>query len=200
MIDEASPKIVRLAAYAAEVAEVGPMAAVPGALAELAVLDMVSQGSVVNLVENGGEIAAVSSRPLNVGIYAGCSPLSGRVGFHLSEDDFPIGIATSSASVSHALNFGEADAAVVIADSASMADAAAKAVCNAVKGPDFEASVQSGLELSETIPKVRAALIIRGGYAGSVGKLPRLVRFNGDLDDFFKATLHDILPYNTKLL
>ena len=199
-IDEDSPEIVRLAAYAADMAEVGPFAALPGALAELSVRDMKSQRSEVNLVENGGEIAAVSNRVLNIGVYAGSSPLSGRVGFRLSEGDFPIGIATSSATVSRALNFGAADAAVVIADSASIADAVAKAVCNAVKGDDIEASVQSGLEVAETIPTIRGALVIRGSYAGRVGKLPKIVKIDGKLDDLFKASLHDILPYNSRLL
>ena len=199
-IDECAPSIVRTAAYAAETANVGPMAVIPGALAELAVRDMVLSGSQVNLVENGGEISASSNRSINVGIYAGNSPLSGRIGFHLTEDDFPIGIATSSATVSHALNFGEADAAIVVADSASLADAAAKATCNAVKGSDIEASVQSGLEVAENIPGIRAAFIIRECYAGSTGKLPKLVKFNGELDEFFEASLHDVLPYNARPL
>ncbi len=127
ILDEDAPQVARLAAEACEIAGVGPMAAIPGALAELAVNAMLSTGSRVNLVENGGEIAASSNSSLTVGIYAGQSVFSGNVGFLLSPCDFPIGIATSSATVSHALNFGEADAAVVIADTASMADAVAKA-------------------------------------------------------------------------
>jgi ApbE superfamily uncharacterized protein (UPF0280 family) len=68
------------------------------------------------------------------------------VGFLLSPFDFPIGIATSSATVGHALSFGEADAAVIVADTASIADAVATAVCNAVRGNDYEASIQKGLK------------------------------------------------------
>jgi len=193
-ISETAPRIVGLAADAAEIAGVGPMAAIPGALAELAVENMLLHCASTSLVENGGEISAVSSVPLNVGIYAGTSPLSGRIGFHLTAEDFPIGIATSSATVSHALNFGEADAAVVIADTASLADAAAKAVCNAVRGSDFEASIQFGLEKAETIPCVRSALIIRGKYVGTVGKLPKLLRLSGDIGQLFTSGLHDIAP------
>jgi len=193
-ISETAPSIVRLAAYAAETAGVGPMAAIPGALAELAVENMLLHRASASLVENGGEISAVSNIPFNVGVYAGTSPLSGRIGFHLTSDDFPIGIATSSATVSHAINFGEADAAVVIADTASMADAAAKAVCNAVRGRDLEASVQLGLEKAETIPCVRSALIIRGKYVGTVGKLPKLLKLNGDVGQLFASSLYDIAP------
>lgn len=199
-IEESAPEVVKLAALAAEAAQVGPMAAVPGALAELAVRDMILQGASVSLVENGGEIAATSTQPLIVGVYAGASPVSGRIGFHLVLEDFPIGIATSSATVSHALNFGEADAAVVVADTASLADAAAKAVCNSVVGEDIEVSVQSGLERAESILGIRGALVIRGNYVGTVGKLPRLVKLNGTREELFRASLQELPPQEIALL
>ena len=52
-------------------------------------------------------------------------------------------MATSSATVSHAVSFGEGDAVVVYAESAALADAAATRICNAVKG-EGEAAVQKG--------------------------------------------------------
>jgi len=199
-IEESAPEVVKLASLAAEAAQVGPMAALPGALAELAVRDMISEGASVSLIENGGEISAASTQPLIVGIYAGASPVSSRIGFHLVLEDFPIGIATSSATVSHALNFGEADAAVVVADTASLADAAAKAVCNSVVGEDIEASVQSGLERAESILGVRGALVIRRNYVGTVGKLPRLIKLNGTREELFRASLHELPPQETALV
>jgi len=199
-VEESAPEVVKLASLAAEAANVGPMAAVPGALAELAVRDMVLEGASVSLIENGGEIAAASTQPLIVGIYAGVSPVSGKIGFHLALEDFPIGIATSSATVSHALNFGEADAAVVVADTASLADAAAKAVCNSVVGKDVEASVQSGLERAEGIRGVRGALVVRQNYVGTVGRLPRLIRLNGTKKDLFRASLQAVPPQEIALL
>jgi hypothetical protein len=199
-VEESAPEVVKLASLAAEAAQVGPMAAVPGALAELAVRDMILQGASVSLIENGGEIAATSTQPLIVGIYAGASPASGRIGFHLALEDFPIGIATSSATVSHALNFGEADAAVVVADTASLADAAAKAVCNSVVAEDIEASLQSGLERAESILGVRGALVIRRNYVGTVGKLPRLIRLKGGKEELFMPSLQEPPPQEIALL
>jgi hypothetical protein len=112
------------------------------------------------------------------------------------EEDFPIGIATSSGTVSHALNFGVADSATVIADTACLADACAKAVCNAVKGDDVEASVQSGLEVAESLSVIRCALVIRGRFAGMVGKAPKILSIrNGN-----QSTLLDILAPETLLL
>jgi len=200
VVDSDAPRLVQLAAGAAEIAGVGPMAAIPGAIAELAVETMLSTGSSVNLVENGGEIAATSTSPLNVGVYAGRSAFSGRVGFSLSPLDFPLGIATSSASVSHALNFGLADAAVIVADTASMADAVAKAASNAVSGDDCEASVQSGLEAVEKIGHVRGALIIRDRFIGIVGKLPKLIRVEGTGEEMLRAGLHSIVAPNATIL
>ncbi|MEM3382980.1 MAG: UPF0280 family protein [Nitrososphaerales archaeon] len=195
-VEDDAPRVVRLAALSAELACVGPMAAIPGALAEIAVEDMAHQGSSVNLVENGGEIASITKRTINVGIYAGSSPITGRIGFQILPEDSPIGIATSSSTVSHALNFGDADAAIIVAKSASLADAAATAVCNAVKGPDIEASIQSGLEVAETIPHIKGAMIIRGKYIGKIGRLPRLLKLNGKVDDLFKVSLYDIFSQN----
>lgn len=191
-VDEAAPRVVRLASEAAMAAGVGPFAAIPGALADLASEEMRLRGASVCVVENGGEIAANSKIPLNVGVYAGASPISARIGFRLESSDFPVGIATSSASVSHALTFGEADAAVAVADTAALSDASATAICNAVTGKDLEASVQAGLETAEDIPHLRGALVVRGRHVGSVGRLPRLLNLKGEVDDMFKASLYDI--------
>jgi ApbE superfamily uncharacterized protein (UPF0280 family) len=200
VVDAYAPRIVQLAAGATEVARVGPMAAIPGALAELALEGMLGTGSRTSLVENGGEISAASISPLKVGIYAGRSVFSGHVGFSLSLDDFPIGIATSSTTVSHALNFGKSDAAVVVADTASMADAVAKAACNAVRGDDSEASVQLGLEAVEKIGHVRGALIIRDCFIGMVGKLPKLVRIEGTSGEVLEAGLQNITASRSVIL
>ena len=200
VVDIDAPRVARLAAGATEIAGVGPMAAIPGALAELALEAMLATGSRTNIIENGGEIAAASTAPVKIGIYAGRSVLSGRTGFLLSPLDFPVGIATSSTTVSHALNFGQTDAAVVVANTASMADAVAKAASNAVRGDDFEASVQSGLETVEKIGHVRGALIIRDRFIGIVGKLPKLLEMDGNADDLLAAGMHNLPRPNVTIL
>jgi len=118
----------------------------------------------------------------------------------LEPADFPIGISTSSASVSHALTFGKADAAVAVADTAALSDASATAICNAVTGTDTEASVQAGLEAAERMPHLRGALVVRGGFIGAVGKLPRMLNLKGSADEMLKASLYDVRGPNTVLL
>ena len=67
------PRITKLMAEAAKKANVGPMAAVAGVLADLAVEALITAGSTVAVVENGGEIAAVSNKPVDVALSAGDS-------------------------------------------------------------------------------------------------------------------------------
>ncbi len=66
-------------AQAAEKAGVGPMAAVAGVIADLAVNDMINTGCEVAVVENGGEISATSNMPIDVAVAAGEEPLSKKV-------------------------------------------------------------------------------------------------------------------------
>ena len=172
---ENAPDAAKLACAAAEVADVGPMAALPGALADLATESMRSLGCRVRVVENGGEVSAASDREICVALYAGASPISNKIGFVLGGDGLPVGLATSSATVSHAISFGEADAVVVYAKSAALADAAATKICNAVKGED-DAAVQRGLEEAEKIDHLYGVFIVKGKYVGRKGRLPKIVR------------------------
>ena len=117
------PLVAKLMAEAAEKANVGPMAAVAGVFADLAVKDMIRDGCEVAVVENGGEVSAVSKGPIDVALSAGDSPLSKRFGFRLTT--FPVGLATSSGRFSHAFSFGDAEAVTVFCRNAGLADAAA---------------------------------------------------------------------------
>ena len=162
------PLVAKLMAEASEKAGVGPMAAV------LAVNDMTQAGCKVAVVEDGGEISATSNIPVDVAVAAGEEPLSKRFGFRLTE--FPIGVATSSGRFSHALSFGDAEAAVVFCKNASLADAAATAVGNLVKGTDVQAAIKAGINKGLSIEGVDGVLIIYKGQVGTAGKIPQIIR------------------------
>jgi ApbE superfamily uncharacterized protein (UPF0280 family) len=170
----AEPLVARLMAEAAEKANVGPMAAVAGVLADLAVKDMVFDGCGVAVVENGGEVSAVSDRPIDVALAAGDAPLSKRFGFRLS--DFPVGVATSSGRFSYALSFGDAEAVTVFCRNAGLADAVATAVGNVVKGEDHQGAVQRGIDKALSIQGVEGVLIIYRGFTGTAGKIPQIIK------------------------
>jgi len=168
------PLVARLMAEAAQKADVGPMAAVAGAIADLAVEDMVRVGCEVAVVEDGGEISAQSDQPVDVAVAAGEEPLSKRFGFRLIE--FPIGVATSSGRFSHALSFGEAEAAVVFCKNAALADAAATAVGNVVRVGDARAGIQAGISRGLSIEGVEGVLILYKQQVGTGGKIPQIIK------------------------
>ena len=168
------PLVAKLMALAGEKAYVGPMAAVAGVIADLAVTDMISVGCDVAVVEDGGEVSAHSNRPVNVAVAAGEEPLSKQFGFRLTE--FPIGVATSSGRFSHALSFGDAEAATVFCKNASLADAAATAVGNVVKGEDAKGAIETGIKRGLSIDGVDGVLIIYKGQVGTAGKIPKIIK------------------------
>ena len=168
------PLVARLMAEAAQVASVGPMAAVAGVIADLAVQDMTNDGCKVAVIEDGGEISAISHIPIDVALAAGEEPLSRKFGFRLS--NFPIGLATSSGRFSHAFSFGEAEAATVFCKTAGLADAVATAVANVVKGEDTSSAIKKGMEVAMSINEVDGVLILYKGQVGTSGNIPQIIK------------------------
>lgn len=185
-VEPNAPKIVKTMSQACNLVSVGPMASVAGALADLAVDSMIGSGASVAIVENGGEISAASKEAFTVGLHAEKNNPSSSICFQIFPSDCPIGIGTSSATISHAISLGEADAVTVFADTAALADAAATAICNSVCGKDVKASVQQGLDFARKIGVIRGAFIIRGKYLGSVGKIAQFVKMKKELDIVLK--------------
>ena len=168
------PKVVMLMAEASEKADVGPMAAVAGVLADLAVEAMLNAGCKVAVVENGGEVSAVSNQPIDIALAAGDAALSKEMGFRLKE--FPLGVATSSGLFSHALSFGEAEAVTLFAVDAGVADAAATAVANLIKVDDVQGVIRLGIDRALGIDGVKGVFILYRGVVGKAGQVPELIK------------------------
>ena len=173
---DGAPKVAKLMAKASAKAGVGPMAAVAGVLADLAVQEMIESGCKVAVVENGGEVSAVSDQSVDIAFQAGDEPLSREMGFRLTK--FPVGVATSSGRFSHAFSFGDADAVTVFAVDAGVADAAATAVANLIKGDDFRSVIRQGIERALSIDGVQGVFILYRGVVGKAGQVPELIKVN----------------------
>lgn len=160
-----APRMVTAMSLAADAAGVGPMAAVAGAIAEFVGSELLPFSPEI-IVENGGDIYLKSLKARVVGVYAGQSPLSRRIGIVVNPEDTPLGICTSSGTVGHSLSLGEADAVAVVAKSAALADAAATAVGNVISdGRDIE----RGIELAKRIAGVSGVLVIKDDHLGLWG-------------------------------
>ena len=170
MQDDA-PLIVKQMIEKSAVFGIGPMAAVAGAIAGFAVQAMIEEGATYAVVDNGGDICILNDQPIVVGIYAGSSPIK-DLAFQLPARQRPLGICTSSGSVGPSISFGFADAAVVIAQDAALADAAATALGNAVPA---EGPLQECFQAIDR-PGIDGALIIRGERMALWKELPPLRR------------------------
>ncbi len=162
-----APVVVNEMIEASRQTGVGPMAAVAGALAENVGRDLLAYSDEM-VVENGGDIFLALRRPVTVGIEAGRSPLSGRIGLRFAARDRPFSICTSSGTVGHSLSYGQADAVCVVAGSGALADAAATALGNRIARPgDLEDAVAFG----RTVDGLIAVLAICRDQMGAWGEV-----------------------------
>jgi len=168
-----SPEIAKAMSSASERAGVGPMAAVAGTFSELLGNHLLDNGAKEVIVENGGDMFLKLRKERLVGIYAGSSEFSSRIALRVKPESTPLGVCTSSGSVGHSVSLGKADSVTVVAESCPMADAAATAVANKVKGPD---GISQGILKAGEIKGIQGALIIKGTELGTCGILPEIVR------------------------
>ncbi|MDI6901365.1 MAG: UPF0280 family protein [Anaerosomatales bacterium] len=174
-VEPGASEIVRAMAAAAQAAGVGPMAAVAGAIAERVARGLAEKSPDV-IVENGGDLYMMGAHPRTVALWAGTSPLSGRVGIAFDADRMPIAVCTSSGTIGHSQSFGRADTVTVIARDGALADAVATALANRVRDAG---DVSAILRHAEGIEGVSGVVVILGDHLGAWGDV-RLTRVEED--------------------
>ena len=165
--NSSAPDIIKEMMLSSELAGVGPMASVAGAIAEYAGKKLLSYSKQI-IVENGGDIFIKSDIERTVSVFAGDSPLTSKIFIKIKPQETPLGICTSSGTVGHSLSFGKADACVIISKSTSLADAVATAACNKVQQKQ---DIRLALEFAVSIKGVQGALIICGKDFGVLGDI-----------------------------
>ncbi|MFC1974593.1 UPF0280 family protein [Chloroflexota bacterium] len=166
-VDNNAPLIVRSMSESAGKVGVGPMASVAGAIAEFVGNELLAFSPEI-IVENGGDIYLKCLKKRLIGIFAGKSPLTGKINLEINGQDTPLGICTSSGTVGHSLSYGKADAVIVLSKSATLADAAATAIGNLIKQVD---DIQHGIEFAESIEGLKGVLIIKDDKMGLWGEV-----------------------------
>lgn len=161
-----APPIPVEMAKAAELANVGPMAAVAGAFSEYVGRELLKYSPEV-IIENGGDLYIHSAKKRYVGIFAGGSPFTNKIAVEVLPELGPVGLCTSSGTVGPSLSFGKADAAVVMANTGALADAVATAVGNMIHTPE---DVNKGVEFAANIPGVLGAIAIKDDKMALWGK------------------------------
>lgn len=160
--------IVKKMSSAVREANVGPMAAVAGAIAEFLGKDLLRKGCKEVIIENGGDIFLKITQPRIVGIYAGKSKPLSKLYLKIKPEDTPLGICTSSGTVGHSLSFGLADSVVILAKSAVLSDAVATATANLVrKKSDFKKAI----DFASSIKNVSGVVIILKNSLASCGNI-----------------------------
>jgi len=167
MDDASAAEIIKEMIRTTGLAGVGPMASVAGAIAEFTGKELLAHSKQI-IIENGGDIFIKSDKVRTVAVYAGDSPISNKIFIKIKPEDTPVGICTSSGTVGHSLSFGKADACVIMAKSAILADAVATAACNRIKE---KKDIAPGLEFAISIKGVKGAAAILGKYFGSIGDI-----------------------------
>ncbi len=156
LVGPGAPPLALEMARAGNLAGVGPMAAVAGAFAQCAG-EWLLQFSRAVIVENGGDIFLRCSQRVTVGVLAGDAFPGGKIAVRVRPRAGLCGICTSSGTKGHSYSRGRADAAVILADAAALADAVATAAANMVRCP---ADLKEALEFARSIPGVKGVLLI----------------------------------------
>ncbi|VUT24249.1 MAG: hypothetical protein MASP_00411 [Candidatus Methanolliviera sp. GoM_asphalt] len=180
-LKEEMPEVVKRMVSASNKVGVGPMAAVAGTIAWLAVEEMIKDGAKYALIDNGGDIAILNNEKYYVGIYAGESPISGRYAFEIDPREKILGICTSSGTVGHSISFGIADAVTVFSEDVSLADAAATAFGNMVED-DLEESLNNIKEALWKNEELSGTVVIKGERMAFLGDVPPIVSADVDED------------------
>jgi uncharacterized protein len=83
--------IIKRMAEAAKRANVGPMAAVAGAVAEFLGRDLLRKGCKDMIIENGGDIFIATTKTRRIGIYAGRSRIWNKLSLQIKERRYAYG-------------------------------------------------------------------------------------------------------------
>ena len=161
-----APPIVRRMADAARVANVGPMAAVAGAVAEHVARGLSEHSSEV-IVENGGDLYLIGDTDRVVKVWAGDDGVAG-VGLRVPGGLMPVSVCTSSGRVGHSKSFGDADAVSVLARNGALADAVATGLANRVRAPE---DIDAAVEAARGVLGILGVVATIDGHLGAWGNV-----------------------------
>lgn len=167
-----APRIVQSMAAGAHVMDVGPMAAVAGAVSEAVARRFVDECRDI-IVENGGDTYLFTTRERVVALLPDPG-IQAMIGVLVKPEDSPASFCASSGKFGHSLSLGNGDLAVIRGRDGALTDAAATAVCNMLKGPgDIDRALARVRDLAENKPEagLEGAFVQCAGRVGIWGNM-----------------------------
>ncbi|AWB09643.1 hypothetical protein TDSAC_0259 [Thermodesulfobium acidiphilum] len=127
------PYIVSIMKNYSKIMNVGPMACVAGAIAQI-LGEKLFKGEDL-IIENGGDIFIYKKGLINIKVYTNDEVFKDKIVISVEggEDFKPLGVATSSATIGPSLSFGKTCATVVVSNNCALSDAAATRIANDIK-------------------------------------------------------------------
>ena len=164
--DKKAPKIAQRMIEASRRSDVGPMAAVAGAIAEEVGYLLLKECDEC-VVENGGDVfLKLNSEPV-IGIYTQNPYFKDSLSIKIKISKVPIGICSSSAKIGPSLSLGKADLSLIIDKDTAFADALATKTANMIKNED---DIEKSIEFAKS-KNVEGCLFIKDKKIGIWGKI-----------------------------
>ena len=143
------PSAVKNMCLSASVFNVGPMAAVAGAMCDAIAASLKDYCSFL-MIENGGDAYIKSSRDIKAALFTGSSHFPQNLNIIISPLEMPCGLCSSSGMMGHSLSLGKSDLVTVMSKTATMADAAATAIANSIRSKqDVDMAVEKYVKYEE---------------------------------------------------
>jgi len=162
------PEIAIEMSRVTKIAGTGPMASVAGAFSEYIGKEVLKKYKVSEIVvENGGDIFLKLRKNLTLSVYAGRSPLTGKIGLEIPAHATPLGVCTSAGTVGPSISLGKADAVMIAAKNCALADAYATTYGNMIKITD---DIPYIIELAKQNRNILSAVMICGEKVGICGQ------------------------------
>jgi len=130
--DLEAPPIVRKMIESSHLTGIGPFSSVAGAVALYVGEELLKLADEV-IIENGGDLFLKINEDKRIGVYLGERTELKSLTIKIKKQDYPFGIASSSAYLGHSLNLGRADLVTVIAKDSIIADGFATSLSNPIK-------------------------------------------------------------------
>lgn len=166
--------LIRKMCQASELAGVGPMAGVAGAVAEYAVDTARRAGCTHIIIENGGDISLVTDRTVRIGMFAG-EPGFDDLALEVPPSPGIRGICSSSGKIGPSVSLGNSGICTVFSSDTVLADCCATAFGNMItEGTQKE--MAKAAERISSIEGVDGCLCVCNGKMAMCGDVPELVK------------------------